>query len=241
VSSQTLAEAIGANCKRIRTSIGVTQDEVARYARDVGLKWNAAKVGNFEAGRSAPTFATVLLVSLALQHAAQVASGRRDDEMSDHPVTPADLVGSDGCVTLNDELPFSAEEVAAVCRGRAWTTGWFQHNRRYDDYLDSELGEQLRRLLPDDVAAKHVRPLSSNPNGRPELLWGRSGLAEDRLARRAGISRERLADISSQLWQRTFSEERDRRAGPDANQQKKGRISRELRAELEKAMTNGNA
>jgi hypothetical protein len=42
------------------------------------------------------------------------------------------------------------------------------------------------------------------------------------------------------LWHGTFSEERDRRAGPDATQQKKGRISRELRTELEKALTDGN-
>jgi hypothetical protein len=46
--------------------------------------------------------------------------------------------------------------------------------------------------------------------------------------------------VSFQLWQGTFTEERDRRAGPDANQQKRGRISRDLRAELEKALADGN-
>ena len=35
-----------------------------------------------------------------------------------------------------------------------------------------------------------------------------------------------------------FREERDRRAGEDANRQKKGRITRELRAELEKALAD---
>jgi hypothetical protein len=65
-------------------------------------------------------------------------------------------------------------------------------------------------------------------------------LTEDRLARRFGIERARLADISYLLWRSTFSEERDRRAGPDANQQKKGRISRELRAELEEALADGD-
>ena len=37
-----------------------------------------------------------------------------------------------------------------------------------------------------------------------------------------------------------MQKERDRRAGPDANQQKRGRVSRELRAELEEALGNGN-
>jgi hypothetical protein len=43
------------------------------------------------------------------------------------------------------------------------------------------------------------------------------------------------------LWNgRTFGEERNQRAGPDANQQKKGRTTRELRAELEKALADGD-
>jgi hypothetical protein len=46
--------------------------------------------------------------------------------------------------------------------------------------------------------------------------------------------------VSFRLWHRTFSEERDRRAGPDANQQKRGRVSRELRTELENAIADGN-
>ena len=68
----------------------------------------------------------------------------------------------------------------------------------------------------------------------------RSGLTEHRLAKRLSISHARLAHVSFQLWQSTFSEERDRRAGTDANQQKRGRVSRELRAELEKALADGN-
>jgi hypothetical protein len=46
--------------------------------------------------------------------------------------------------------------------------------------------------------------------------------------------------VSFQLWKSAFTEERNRRAGPDANPQKRGRISRELRAELEKELADGN-
>jgi hypothetical protein len=66
------------------------------------------------------------------------------------------------------------------------------------------------------------------------LLLHRSGLAEQRLAQRLDISRGRLADVSFRLWRRTFSDERDRRAGPHANKQKRGQVSRTLPAELEK-------
>lgn len=41
-------------------------------------------------------------------------------------------------------------------------------------------------------------------------------------------------------WGRSFTAERDRRAGPDANAQKRGRISRELKAELQEAINRGD-
>ncbi len=66
------------------------------------------------------------------------------------------------------------------------------------------------------------------------------GLTEHRLARRLGISHDRLADMSFRLWQRAFSEERDRLAGPDASKQKRGQVSRTLQAELEEALADGN-
>ena len=44
----------------------------------------------------------------------------------------------------------------------------------------------------------------------------------------------------AKLWKRTFVAERDRRAGPDANAQRKGQISRQLKAQLEKALSDGN-
>src|SRR5258705_3015605 len=65
--SQSLAVVIGDNCRRIRTTLGVTQNELARYAPDMGLRWTASKAGDFEAGRTSPTLATVLTVTLALQ------------------------------------------------------------------------------------------------------------------------------------------------------------------------------
>jgi hypothetical protein len=74
-----------------------------------------------------------------------------------------------------------------------------------------------------------------------EQIRQRSGLTEDRIAQRLEISRDRMAAVSFRLWQgRTFGEERDRRAGPGANQQKKGRITRDLRGELEEALADGD-
>lgn len=214
VSSQPLAKVLGENCARIRRAIGITQDDLALHARAVGLRWNAAKVGNFEKGRSAPTFATVLAVTVALQNALRGAAKRRH-ETSDWGVTLADLVAGDGFVALNDNFGVSAALLAEVCRGAVFEPRSVDVQFTFRQHSAREVHELVGTMQ-------------------------RSGLTEQRLAHRLGIGPDRLAAVSSRLWKRTFSEERDRRAGAGANQQKKGRVSRELRAELEKAIADGN-
>jgi hypothetical protein len=135
---------------------------------------------------------------------------------------------------LSDELSLSTDHVAAACTGD-WPLGKFESDRRYDEQIDAALGRQLRRLVPIDKLGGHK--LSGK---LAESLLKRSGLTEDRLAKRVGVTRDRLADISALLWQHTFSEERDRRAGADANPQKRGQVTRALQAELEKALADGH-
>lgn len=215
-----LALVVGRNCKRLRKQIGITQDELARYARDNGLRWRASVVGDFEAGRSAPTFATVLAVSLALEKAAQDARVR--GAKSSVTITLDELVSFEGSIQINEDLALPSHLVAAVCRGKSWPvyvdgTDWSADSLRFQQDL---MGESA--LTPS------------------ERVMVRSGLTEDRIARQLGIDRRRLADISYLLWQKTFSEERDLRAGSDANPQKKGRVSREMSAELERELSSGD-
>jgi hypothetical protein len=67
------------------------------------------------------------------------------------------------------------------------------------------------------------------------------GLTEERVAAGLGISTETLCDTSLRLWKTTFSAERDRIAGPDANPQRNGRITRQLKAQLAEALTDGDS
>jgi len=190
--SRSLAEVVGANCRDIRKQVGLTQDALAVYARAYGLKWNAAKVANFEAGRWEATLATVLALGMVLEHVLTsmriVTPALRDRA----PITLADLLdGGDGFVALNDDVMLAADDLADVGRGQPFPLQYFE-----------------------------------------DRMLQRSGLAEQRLAKSLGVSSSRLADLSSQLWGKTFSEERDHRAGPDGNQQKRGQISRQLKAEM---------
>ncbi|MFZ0718130.1 hypothetical protein [Mycobacterium sp.] len=215
---ESLAVLVGRNCKRTRSAIGVTQDELAQSARLVGLRWTASAVGDFEAGRSAPSFATVLAVGMALQFALEGTAEQRK-EVPTWGVTLADLVDGEGWVALTDRMSLPARLLAAACRGQFFASEdpqsfreWFERARKAEGVVFADVGT--------------VIPLG--------------GLTEHRLAKRLGLSALELASLSAELWQTTFSKERDRRAGPDANQQKRGRISRELRAELEKAFADGN-
>lgn len=216
VTSRPLAEVAGANCRRLRQRVEATQDDLARCARSVGLRWDAAKVARFERGEVAPTFATVLAVTLALQMVADDFIERHAGEQIDWEYEGlADLLVSedDSYVELTDKLVVRPEVVRAVCQGRGWNT------------------------------AAMTRDAYENVNAAVDALASvivRQGLTEHRLAKRLDISPAHLADLSQRLWNRTFGEERDHRAGPDANRQKRGRISRELQAELEKALTDGN-
>jgi DNA-binding transcriptional regulator YiaG len=200
-----LAVVVGWNCRRIRTAADVSKNELAKYARSVGLRWTTSKVGDFETGRSAPTFSTVLAVPLALSR----ATGRN--------VTLADLVATpDGvAVVVTDKLVRIGAKVAAVTRGKPWPAS------------DDE--DMFASLLTDIDARLSIADIRR-----------RSGLDEERLAKRLGIDADLLAAESLRLWRRAFSDERDRRAGPDANAQKRGRVSRLLQAELEEALTDGN-
>jgi transcriptional regulator with XRE-family HTH domain len=64
-----------------------------------------------------------------------------------------------------------------------------------------------------------------------------SGATEERTRKALGISRTELADwAAAQGWTRTFSQERDHRAGEGANAQKRGQVTRQMRKELQAAI-----
>ncbi|OBG76248.1 MULTISPECIES: transcriptional regulator [unclassified Mycobacterium] len=232
--SESLGWVVGASCRRIRTQLGITQDDLARYTKGLGLRWTASKVGDFEAGRYAPTFATVLVVLLALNLAA-ADSGEADAG----GFTLADLLAGNGLVQLTDTLDVPGDHLADVCRGKNFTEPG--QRKKYGFTRLRSPGP----LRPDEIRAtakglakltEYVEPFAA---GVADVLQ-RSGLTEYRLAKQLKMSDKELAAHSFALWRSTFSEERDRRAGSDANRQKKGRVSRELRVELERALADGD-
>lgn len=217
-----LAVVVGANCKRWRKQLGLTQDKFAEFARMVGLRWTASAVGDFEAGRSSPSLATVIAVGIALQFAFarteefnSVASDDDDGKVLmqfAHLEAPtlADLFRTDAdWVDVNGVLRPPGEDLSKLFLGGIANYGGNTAEERAALY---EMVEEGRKFQAE--------------------LATRAGVTEKRMARQLGISVTDFMVRSVRLWGRTFTEERDMRAGPDTNQQKKGRVAREMRDEI---------
>lgn len=207
---QSLAEVVGDNCKRLRSGLGITQDELARYARSVGLRWRASSVGDFEAGRSAPSLATVLAVAAALQSALKERRSGRKRGQGLAGVSVGDLVRSDQPVAVTELLTLPGATLAA----------WLG-----DTFADAP-------SISNDAALESQMDRSESYLVGSGAVMERSGLAEERMAKSLGVDLRTLSVASFHLWDRTFTEERDQRAGPDANKQKRGQVTRTMRAEL---------
>jgi transcriptional regulator with XRE-family HTH domain len=192
-----LASVIGKNARQLRTTAGLTLDQVSIAARRHGLNWSESRVADFEAGRVAPNLATLIAVCVALAHAGCAEA------------TLPELLCSESPIQINDSLLLSKQQVANLLAGIA---------------LDMEphewvLAQQFHLQMPTTVAVIKA-----------------SGATEERTWKALGVSPAELADWSTALWNRTFSQERDRRAGEGANAQKRGQITRQMRKELEAAI-----
>jgi hypothetical protein len=145
----------------------------------------------------------------------------------DDPVRLADLVSFDGDVTITEDFEPTGERLADFCSGGTWAPCNLTLGPTGDSAMD-RLWSQSAESGIDRIESVF---------DWPKVL----GLTEERVAAGLGISTERLCAESLLLWNTTFSAERDRIAGPDANPQRKGQVTRRLKAELEKAIADGDS
>lgn len=218
----TLAEIVGRNAKRLRGD--ATADQLAKECRFYGLNWGTGRISDLEHGRVSPTLGTLVALALALQEVRFVRG-------PDHgPVTLVDLVRCDENIALTKDLSVTEDELAAFLQG--------------DEVSLSHRHADLMRSMMESVTADNFRKdwphrLHGIPKGAVLRMLDKCGEAEERLKREFGLDTSRLCAEMISLWGRTYTAERDERAGAGANAQKKGRVARELKAEL-KAVLDGD-
>lgn len=105
-----------------------------------------------------------------------------------------------------------------------------------------ELSESLTVPLGDIQAAVSGKPVTVGqmvPNEAQPSVKLRQ--ADFNFCKELGLTPQEGQKLMLALWKRTFTEERDFRAGPDANAQRKGQISRQIVAELYQQMFDANS
>lgn len=215
---------IGKNAKGFRLSAKITLDEFAVFARQRGLPWSESRVADFEAGRASPSIPTVVAVCLALA------------EAGCYDVTVAALLATTESVQLNDNLTVDGSLLS----------GWFAGEPVEPSYpADSQIRRDLTIPVTNKdgvkrvVMAKREAPMDNIALAKNILAV--SGSAEERVRKNLGLTRRGLAELCAVTWRRSFSEERDARAGDEANAQRRGSITRQLQSELQEILGRGDS
>lgn len=217
--SVELSQVFAANARKLRGSAML--DDVAKAARRHGANWTPSKVSDLEHGRVAPTLANLVIAAFALT------------DVRGETVFVTDLVESDQTIVLAKGFDVTSDELKVILTGDEKA-----YSRVLDQTIDrtarsaSTLGNKIRGTWPPrlrKVSVGDMRRVSADC-GEPEML----------LARDLGIKdQDRLVAEMAALWGQSFRAERDKRAGSGANAQKRGRVSRALKAEL-KAVLDGD-
>ena len=227
----SVAQVVGAGARKLRLGAGVTLEEMAKAANSYGLPWTSGRVGDFEAGRVAPSLPTLLAAAAALSH----VIGR--------PVSLADLFAGKERVQINDSLSLDTSALRAILSGEQVLTKLAPLKM---PTLSAEEERRLRersRELTDavlmDILNDTILTSLAAPELRREVLRDFSE-SDVRMCKSLGVQRELGAAAMAALWGRTFTAERNHRAGPAANAQKRGQVSRQLKAELQGALHDGH-
>jgi len=230
VAPPSVAEVLGLTARALRGDRKV--ELVAHAAKSAGLNWGSGRIADLEAGRVSPTLPTLYALCVAF------------GILLDRPLALADLFAGDGQVRIAaDGAAVELCELRDMLSGRSVDYGTHQIASRLslegtraaaDQFADAgvEMPDYVRTALREHPVAQIVRQ---------NLLE-----ADYRMLRSLGLNLDQpgaldeAAYLMADQWGRSFTAERDRRGGPDANPQKRGRISRELKAELREAINRGD-
>lgn len=133
------------------------------------------------------------------------------------PVTLAELFAGVGRVQVNDELDVHLTVLRAALSGVPVSV-------RANPRLTGVLTPNWAGISPQ----LHLRVLGDFVE------------TDERVCKRLGVPTDVGAAAMAKLWRRTFTAERDHRAGPGTNAQHRGQVSRQLQAELKEVIHHGH-
>ncbi len=191
---------------------------MALAAKRHGLPWTSGRVSAFERGDVSDTISTFYVAAAAL------------GDVTGRPVTLVELLAGKGRVSLNDQISVDLAKLRAALSGDAVTVVPVRPPRGAESGLT-------------------IWPIGASAAGTPwadldrKLHWrvlNDFREADTRICKSIGVEPNLGAAAMALRWKHTFSAERDRRAQPRDNAQRRGQISRQLKAELQKVLSDGN-
>ena len=210
-----LANVVGWNARRLRGD--ATADQLAKAAKRAGLNWGTGRISDLEHGRVSPTISMLVALAEALH------------SVRGTPITLADLVEHDGHVQLTTARTVKGIALQRFLRGDP--VEFLIGDMPNSEELEADLKAALAKMVEE--RAKLPKILGRTPVETVMEVQQQSGETEARIAKALGKPASVIAEVSAHLWGRTLSAERDRRAGKNANAQDRGRITRQLRAEIQ--------
>lgn len=229
MTDKRLRQAIGERVRAIREAGGLTQDEVGREARRLGLGWSRSAVAALERGDKSVSAEELVLLPLMLV--------TRDHE------TP----GGSKAPTLTDLLPTGPEWVRLSARSRLRADALQKIAR--GQAVTVNLTEMDMPAYPGPAVAQHAASVGAGFKRllrEYALVWPGSTFgdleraeadakrdAEQGAARKAGVPARIVSAAAHATFGHGLTEERDLRAGDGATAQKRGRVTRQLLGEIE--------
>lgn len=246
--TKSLPAAVGAFVSRARREHGLTLDQIAGAARSYGASWSASSVSNIERGQASLTLPTLLLLALAL------------GKVMGRPLTLSNLLGDAEVLALvaDDRYPVKRSWVDDVLRGAEVTSisheridapdaeSDFESDEGFEDEVLRKMremrGRELTRAEKFDQVAQRLEEsqMQPEPADRVSARGDSGSLAEERAAKKLGISLARMRQLALDLWARPLEEESYRRAGTDSTPQARGRVTRLLVDEIRESMKEGH-
>ena len=243
----TISAAVGAFVSQARREHGLTLDQIATAARAFGASWSASSVRNIERGQASLTLPTLLLLALAL------------GDLLGRPLTLSNLLGDAEVLTLvaGEENPIRRSWVDAAVSGAEVTIrpdkridvldteSDFEMDEEFEDEVLREMhkmrGQAMTRAQQHDQVAQLLEQ-SQMPREPAVMVPGKGdagSLAEERAAKKLGVSTLRLKQFAQDLWGRPLEVEALSRVGANSTPQARGRVTRVLVDEIRGSMKEG--
>lgn len=172
----------GVNLRRIRTGLGLRQDDLAGRMRTLGASWSQASVASVEADRRQVSLGEAVLLQQALG------------------------------VPLRELLaPLDNTTVIEVEGARLPASVWSQlAGGQPSPALEALDPRALQQFLAKPPVVRYGRAFGFGP-GNAEVIAGAGGVAERRLARKLKVRAIDVAVAARSLWGHSLTEERDSR------------------------------